>query len=74
MPPIGSKYPRRDHAFRSGGFCEALEPRALLSAIPEGPGFVVNTLTAGEQVDASVAAAGNGAFVVAWKRGDPAAG
>jgi len=45
---------------------ETLEDRRLLSAVPSGLEFQVNTYTTGQQLDASVAMDADGDFVVAW--------
>src|SRR5688572_28760227 len=46
---------------------ESLERRALLSAMPQGPEFRVNTFTTGNQFNGAVAADNNGNFVVVWQ-------
>jgi hypothetical protein len=45
---------------------EALEDRRLLSAVPDGPEFRVNTYTTNSQQAASIATDAAGNFVVAW--------
>jgi hypothetical protein len=40
--------------------------RFSASGVPQGPEFIVNSFTTGDQYQASVAAAGNGDFVVVW--------
>src|SRR5687767_8247546 len=46
---------------------EPLEPRRLLAANPAGPEFRVNSVTASDQFQPSVAADAEGNFVVAWR-------
>jgi subtilisin-like proprotein convertase family protein len=48
---------------------EPLEPRTLLSPIPLGPQFRVNTTTPGDQDRAAVASDTQGDLVVAWVNG-----
>ncbi|MEX2114325.1 MAG: hypothetical protein WD845_14120 [Pirellulales bacterium] len=46
---------------------EALEDRRLLSVVPDGPEFLVNTFTTDGQYNPSVATDVDGDFVVAWQ-------
>ena len=45
---------------------EHVEPRRLLSALADGPEFLVNAQTTGMEAYPSVAVGGDGSFVVAW--------
>jgi len=48
---------------------ETLENRRLLSVVPDGPEFLVNTYTTSGQSLPSVAMDADGDFVVAWTSG-----
>lgn len=46
---------------------EQLESREVLTAVPMGDAFLVNSVTTGNQLQSSVAAQENGDFVVVWR-------
>src|SRR5688572_26822802 len=58
--------PRRKRGCRRFAH-ESLERRALLSAMPQGPEFRVNTFTTANQINSAAAMDNGGNFVVVWQ-------
>src|SRR5688572_14769623 len=66
-PKVSRMRQRSQSPLRSSRLAlQPLEDRRLLSAIPVGPEFQVNTYTVRSQLNASVAMDADGDFVVAW--------
>ena len=68
---------RRNHcaaARRRNGVVESLEPRRLLSVVPAGPEFGVNTVTDGSQWHVDVASDAAGNSVAVWEGPGPNGG